>query len=181
MRRLGLKVRVRSWMASICCLLRSLQGMSGRKKKGYREDLTGLSEMGEPFLMTRERIRKVWFLRETWALLVAWRANLCRKYKTRQNTPSSVGYKAKTFNNTSAYYINCFRALTSLISGHVFLTLKGECLYQGHLCGGFPESLCGWTMGTARHTSDGALEIPPLLRSHLRLLVKSFPEEGRML
>lgn len=97
------------------------------------------------------------------------RANFCRKYpenKTRQNTPSSIGYKAKTFNNTSAYYINCFRALTSLISGHVFLTLKGECLSQGHLCGGFPKSSCGWTMGTAMHTTDGALEIPPHCCDH---------------
>lgn len=72
--------------------------------------------------------------------------------------------QGKTFNNMSAYYISCFGALTSLISGHVFLTRKGECLPQGHLGGGCPEDLCEWAMGTtARAWGIGDPPTPPKL------------------
>lgn len=97
----------------------------------------------------------------------AGRTNVCRKEpenKPRQNTPSSVGYKARTFNNTSAYYINCFRARTSLISGHVFLTLKGECLSQGHLGGGLPRELVWVDNGDSYADNWWGFRNPPALR-----------------
>lgn len=49
-----------------------------------------------------------------------------------------------------------------MISGHVFLTRKGECLPRGYLSGWCPEDLCEWAVGTvARAPGDSGIH-PPL-------------------
>lgn len=83
------------------------------------------------FLVAQVWMSKVQLPRRMWASLEAGEWVCVGNTQKKQNT-LRLGWlrQGKTFNNMSAYYISCFRALTSLISGHVFLTHKGECLPQ---------------------------------------------------